>query len=480
MPVELIEEENNPTRVIVMGVGGGGCNAINRMVETSMPSLEFIAVNTDRQALQGSAASIKIQIGIEKTRGLGAGADPKVGSAAAEEQQKQIGKLLEKCDILFLTAGMGGGTGTGAAPVIAAIAKKKGVLCVAVVTKPFHFEMLDRMQKAETGIEQLRKSADAIIVIPNENLLKLNSRNLSVNEAFAEADLVLSNGVKALSGLILNSGFVNVDFADVRTVMQGRGTAMMSVSQIKNDMQADEIAHLVTHNNLLEQSNIHGAKAVLLNIEYGDRTLLNDIDKIIKSVTAQVDSDALCIHGFTASSELNDQLKITLIATGFEFNQTNPDDDFLSLSEELQKQETLETKDAFSFYKKNKFSPHSPSQDTTDNSFTSLEQLLKTNSHANRQPSLGQDQTTDNSSLARKPREARVDTKIYTLSSQIGEDSQGYPYPLRNQTTKATSPDVLSETAHSETEEAMSLEEELEIPTFLRQRLGQKNNNFNS
>ncbi|BBM89716.1 cell division protein FtsZ [Spirochaetota bacterium] len=317
MSIEIIETEFNPTQIKVIGIGGGGCNAIDRMILAGMQHVTFIATNTDAQALRRSRAEKKIQLGVNLTRGLGAGANPHIGKEAAEEQLQELEKALKGTDVLFLTAGMGGGTGTGASTVIAQLARKLGCLTIAIVTKPFYFEMGARMQNALAGIKKLQPHVDTLITIPNQNLLNLRGRNLSISEAFKEADSVLMEGVKGISDLILKSGFVNVDFADIRTVMKDKGNAILSVLEVTNDMPAPEIAKNILNNPLLERTNIRDAKAILINISYGKNVLLSNIDKIIQAITEQIDSNATCIHGFIANPTYNDELKLTMIATGF-------------------------------------------------------------------------------------------------------------------------------------------------------------------
>ncbi len=314
--IQFADKAMNPTTIRVIGIGGGGCNAIDRMISSGMENVEFIAANTDLQALNRSQAQVKIQLGMQITRGLGAGANPAIGKQAAEEQRSELEQALAATDVLFITAGMGGGTGTGASPVIAKLARELGCLTIAVVTKPFHFEMAKRMQQALSGITELAQNVDTLITIPNQNLLKLRGKDLPVDEAFAEADAILSAGVRGISDLILKTGFVNVDFADIRTVMANRGNAILSVSETTHDIPAQEIAQTLLNNPLFEQNNIKAAQAILLNISYGPQVLLSSIDKLIQAVTQPLVQGVTCIHGFIAHPELGNQIKVTLIAAG--------------------------------------------------------------------------------------------------------------------------------------------------------------------
>lgn len=314
----LINDQVNPTMIKVVGVGGGGCNAINRMIENGMSGVEFIAVNSDLQALANSNAQIKIQIGVKTTRGLGAGANPEIGRVAAEEQESTILDVLKGAHMVFITAGMGGGTGTGAAPVVAKLAKSLDALTVAVVTKPFIFERSRRMNQALSGIENLKKQVDTIITIPNENILKLDEKNLSIEESFKLADSVLMDGVRGITDLIVNSGFINVDFADVRTVMLNKGNAVMSSKVFDSRLPAEEVVKEISKNPLIEDGDIKGATGLLVNLIHGKDTSLQDAVKIIDAISNLVSPDASCIHGFYCDPEMERDVKITVIATGFD------------------------------------------------------------------------------------------------------------------------------------------------------------------
>lgn len=303
----------------VVGVGGGGNNAINRMITAGLRGVEFIAINTDAQALATSQAPTKIQIGAELTRGLGAGANPEIGQKAAEESRDLIAESLKGADMVFVTAGMGGGTGTGASPVIADIAKQTGALTVGVVTKPFSFEGRRRMGQAEVGTKNLRAQVDTLITIPNDRLLQVVDKKTSIMEAFRIADDVLRQGVQGISDLIAVPGLINLDFADVRTIMLDTGTALMGIGVAKGDNRAQEAARAAISSPLLETS-IEGAQGVLLNIT-GDPDLgLFEVNEAAEIVAQAADPDANFIFGAVIDETLEDELRVTVIATGFSEN----------------------------------------------------------------------------------------------------------------------------------------------------------------
>ena len=304
-------------QIKVVGVGGGGNNAINRMVESGLKGVEFISVNTDRQALFLSKANMKIQIGDKLTRGLGAGADPDIGLKAAEENRDEIAQALKGADMVFVTAGMGGGTGTGAAPVVAAIAKEMGILTVGVVTKPFAFEGRQRMVKAEKGIQALKESVDTLVTIPNDRLLQVIQKNTSMIEAFKMADDVLRQGVQGISDLIAVPGLVNLDFADVKTVMLNTGIAHMGTGRASGENRAEEAAKQAIHSPLLETS-IEGARGVLLNITGGANLGLLEVNVAAEVVQKSADPEANIIFGAVIDESLQEEIQITVIATGFE------------------------------------------------------------------------------------------------------------------------------------------------------------------
>ncbi|MFC4023236.1 cell division protein FtsZ [Oceanobacillus longus] len=301
----------------VIGVGGGGNNAVNRMIEHGVEGVDFIAVNTDAQALNLSKADSKIQIGGKLTRGLGAGANPEVGKKAAEESKEQLEEVLQGADMVFVTAGMGGGTGTGAAPVIAQVAKDLGALTVGVVTRPFSFEGKRRSTQAITGIDTLKGSVDTLIVIPNDRLLEIVDKNTPMLEAFREADNVLRQGVQGISDLIAKPGLINVDFADVKTIMFDKGSALMGIGIATGETRATEAAKKAISSPLLETS-IDGAHGILMNITGGTNLSLYEVQEAADLVTSAADKEVNVIFGSVINENLNDEIVVTVIATGFD------------------------------------------------------------------------------------------------------------------------------------------------------------------
>ncbi len=325
MQIEVIEDRINenvtdPTVIKVIGVGGGGSNAVNRMIENGLKKVDFIAVNTDVQALKLSKAPSKLPIGSKLTGGLGAGGVPEIGEKAAEENMADIENVLRGSDMVFITAGMGGGTGTGAAPIVARIARETGALTVAVVTKPFDFEGRRKMQLAEEGIKKLREAVDTLITIPNQYLLKIVEKRTPIKEAFLMADDVLRQGVQGISEVITVTGEINIDFADVRTIMKGRGDALMGIGIGAGENRAVDAATNAINNPLLEDARIEGAKGILINITGGEDLSLSEYDEVIKIVTANADEDALIIPGQTINPMMDDQVQVTVVATGFKNN----------------------------------------------------------------------------------------------------------------------------------------------------------------
>ncbi|MDH3402293.1 MAG: cell division protein FtsZ, partial [Acidobacteriota bacterium] len=310
-----------PARIKVIGVGGGGGNAINRMIDARMRGIEFIAANTDVQALRNCRAPHKIQLGASLTRGLGAGGDPEIGRKSALEDTERILEVLEGSDMVFLTAGLGGGTGTGALPIVASLAAEVGALTVAVVTKPFSFEGRRRGGLAENGVEELRGSVDTLITIPNERLLSFVDRGTPLGEAFRIADDVLQQAVQGISDLITVPGEVNVDFADVKAVMSGMGMALMGTGVAKGENRALEAARRAISSPLLEETSVQGAQGVLINISGGRGLTLHEVDEAARVIAEAVDPEANIITGMVIDLELEDEMKVTVIATGFEGSQ---------------------------------------------------------------------------------------------------------------------------------------------------------------
>ena len=301
----------------VVGIGGGGVNAVNRMIEVGLKGVEFIAINTDAQALLMSDADVKLDVGRDLTRGLGAGADPEVGRKAAEDHAEEIEEVLRGADMIFVTAGEGGGTGTGGAPVVARIARSLGALTVGVVTRPFTFEGRRRSVQAETGIESLRDEVDTLIVIPNDRLLSISDRSISVLDAFRTADQVLLSGVQGITDLITTPGLINLDFADVKAVMQGAGSALMGIGAARGEDRAVQAAELAISSPLLEAS-IDGAHGVLLSIQGGSDLGLAEINEAARLVQEAAHPEALIIFGANVDDSLGDEVRVTVIAAGFD------------------------------------------------------------------------------------------------------------------------------------------------------------------
>ena len=316
-PVFELEETRDNAKIKVIGLGGGGSNAINRMMEARFSGVEFIVANTDLQALRASPAPIKLQLGARLTQGLGAGSDPEVGKNAALEDREQIKKLLEGADMVFVTAGLGGGTGTGSAPIVAATAKELGILTVAVVTKPFAFEGRRRAQQAEAGMTELRGVVDTLITIPNQRLLAVVDRGTPLVEAFRIADTVLLQAVQGISDLILVPGLINLDFADVRTIMAGMGMALMGTGVGKGEHRAVEAAQKAVASPLLDETSIDGARGILMNFTGGPDLSLHEVEEAARIVQDAGDEEAHIIFGAVIDPSLQDEVRITVIATGF-------------------------------------------------------------------------------------------------------------------------------------------------------------------
>ncbi|MDD4772849.1 MAG: cell division protein FtsZ [Eubacteriales bacterium] len=317
MSFELEENFESGVNIKVIGVGGGGNNAVNRMIETNIKSVEFIAINTDKQALLQSTASHKIPIGEKITKGHGAGANPDIGERAAEESKEEISNSMKGADMVFITTGMGGGTGTGAAPVVAKLAKDLGVLTIGIVTKPFSFEGKRRMEAAERGISKLRDCVDSLVIIPNERLKQVSENRITLSNAFAEADDVLRRGVQSISELINVPGIVNLDFADVTAVMQNAGCAHMGEGKAEGKDKAEEAAKMAISSPLLETS-IKGAMGILVNITASPDIGLDEIELASSMITDEAHPDATVIWGATFDEQLDDTIKVTVIATGFD------------------------------------------------------------------------------------------------------------------------------------------------------------------
>ncbi len=318
MPFDLEIEPERMARIKVIGIGGGGSNAVNRMISSSMNGVEFIVINTDAQALKASPVPVKLQIGEKLTKGLGAGANPEVGRKAAIEDTDKILSLLEGADMVFITAGLGGGTGTGAAPIVASLARELGILTVGVVTKPFLFEGRVRAAQAERGLKELKETVDSLITIPNQRLLSVVDRNTPMVEAFKLADEVLRQAVQGISDLIVVPGLINLDFADVRTIMAERGIAMMGTGKASGENAAVEAAQGAINSPLLENVSIKGAKGVLINITGSPALSLYEVNEAASTICESAHSEANIIFGAVIDEKMQDEVRVTVIATGFE------------------------------------------------------------------------------------------------------------------------------------------------------------------
>ncbi|HIT86364.1 MAG TPA: cell division protein FtsZ [Candidatus Coprocola pullicola] len=315
-----IPRNSNMAQIKVIGVGGGGNNAVDRMIEDGLDGVEFISVNTDSQQLVDSKSPIKIQIGEKLTKGLGAGGNPDIGERSAEETQEEVAQALKGADMVFITAGMGGGTGTGAAPKIASISKEMGILTVGVVTKPFNFEGKKRMANAERGIMELKKNVDTLVIIPNQRLLSIIDKKTTLTEAFKKVDEVLRQGVQGIADLISKPGVINLDFADVRTIMADQGIAHMGIGQASGENKAEVAAKMAIQSPLLE-TTIEGARSVLINFS-GDNNLgLLETEEAAELIRESLDPEAEIIFGTTINEDLSDQVIVTVIATGLEDNE---------------------------------------------------------------------------------------------------------------------------------------------------------------
>ncbi|MBR5521352.1 MAG: cell division protein FtsZ [Oscillospiraceae bacterium] len=317
MSFYLDEEMRNITNIKVIGVGGGGCNAVNRMIVSGLKGVEFIAMNTDAQALLASKATHKVQLGAKLTKGRGAGADPDIGQRAAEESRDEIAAALKGCQMVFITAGMGGGTGTGAAPIVAEVAKEQGILTVGIVTKPFTFEGKRKMTTALNGISNLLRNVDSLIVVPNERLKYVTEEKITMINAFEIADSVLKQGVESVSELINDHAFMNLDFADIRTVMKDAGYAHMGVGQATGENKASEAAQRAIESPLLETS-IDQARGVILSFISSPDIALDEVDEAASMVTSSADPDANVIWGISFDTNMVDTMKVTVVATGFD------------------------------------------------------------------------------------------------------------------------------------------------------------------
>jgi cell division protein FtsZ len=315
--IEFDENKNLAAKVKIIGIGGGGNNALNTMISYSLSGVDFIAANTDAQALAANMAPIKLQLGASLTKGLGAGANPEIGRKAALEDVEKIREVLKGADMAFITAGLGGGTGTGGAPVIAEVAREMGILTVAIVTKPFHFEGKKRMKQAEEGLANLRMTADALITIPNQRLLSISGKSMTLLEAFKKADEILYHAAKGISDIIVGQGIINLDFADVRTVMSETGMALMGTGIASGENRSVEAAQKAISSPLLEDITIEGARGLLINITGGQNMTLNEINEATTLIQKEAHEEANIIWGMVIDEAMKEELRVTVIATGF-------------------------------------------------------------------------------------------------------------------------------------------------------------------
>jgi cell division protein FtsZ len=315
--IEFDENRNMAAKVKIIGIGGGGNNALNTMISSHLTGVEFVAANTDAQALAANLAPMKVQLGASLTKGLGAGANPEVGRKAALEDVEMIREILKGADMVFITAGLGGGTGTGGAPVIAEVAREMGALTVAIVTKPFHFEGKKRMQQAEEGLANLKMTADALITIPNQRLLSVSGKNMTLIETFKKADEILFHAAKGISDIIVGHGIINLDFADVRAVMSETGMAMMGTGIASGENRSMEAAQKAISSPLLEDISIEGARGLLINITGGENMTLSEINEATSLIQKEAHEDANVIWGMVIDPSMREDIRITVIATGF-------------------------------------------------------------------------------------------------------------------------------------------------------------------
>ena len=326
MDFEVVDETVLANKIKVIGVGGAGCNAVNRMIDVNLRNIELIAANTDLQSLNVNKSPYKLQLGAQLTKGLGAGADPEIGEKSALEDRDRIMESLSGAEMVFITAGMGGGTGTGAASVVGGIAKEIGALTVGIVTKPFHFELERKMEIAEEGIAKLVDVVDTLIILPNQQLLEIIDKKTPMMEAFRIADDVLRQGVQGISDLITIPGEINIDFADVKTVMNMSGGALMGTGVGKGDNKALEAAQLAVNNPLLEDATIDGAKGILVNVTGGPDLSLFEYDEIVKLITSSAYNEAMIIAGMVIDNSMSNEVRVTVIATGFSKTQCIEDE----------------------------------------------------------------------------------------------------------------------------------------------------------
>jgi cell division protein FtsZ len=405
--------QDRSAKIKVIGVGGGGGNAINNMIEKGLGGVEFIVANTDNQALEYNRADIKLQLGKQKTKGLGAGADPNIGKTSVEESIEDIKKMLEGTDMVFITAGMGGGTGTGGAPEIAKLAKSMDTLTVSIVTTPFAWEGKRRMEVANKWIEELRQNVDALIVIPNQKLLEIIDKNTSLKDAFLKVDEVLYNATRGISDIISQHGVVNVDFADVRTIMKDKGDALMGIGIATGDNRAIEATEKAINSPLLDGISIEGSKGVLVNISGGSDMTMFEVSEAVSVVESAAGGNANIIHGVVYNDDMEDGIMVTVVATGFNSEVQNQEDN--EVNKRLEKKENNDL-NAFGA----RFKDSSP-KGLTDLKKYSIPAVHRTNRISSSSENVNEVSTKMNSTIETKKNEATSDNSNKRIDEKVAD-----------------------------------------------------------
>ena len=497
----VLDQKNLKPSLTVMGVGGAGSNAVNNMIQSNLNNVEFIVANTDAQALENSLCYNRIQLGLEKTKGLGAGADPNIGKEAAEESIDVISEELRHTNMLFITAGLGGGTGTGALPVIASIAKKLGIVTVAIVSTPFNFEGTKRMNLALDGLEEVKNNVDTLLIIPNQNLFKVSNEQTSFAEAFKKADNVLFDGVKGLTDLITQPGLINLDFADVRTVIKEMGFAMMGTAIAEGDNKAVEASNLALTNPLIENIDMNTAKGVIVNISGGSDMTLLEVDHAANIIRQSVNPDANIIFGSLIDETLQGKLKISIFATGIEatgkkilyYPESENNSGFNSLQNKVDSEINKDDEPA-----NETFSSNEPAQEKS-NYDRGLNMSIEDNIHENKFESSNSPENTVETSVNFTNLEEKKKTGFFSMlsnlmSSNSKKPEEGLNKPEKKQKTKKqkTDPnlflfsDVVEESDNSNNDEKSleiseiseisqegELGDDIDTPSYLRKGSGQ-------
>lgn len=474
---DALTPENLTPKITVVGAGGAGGNAVNNMINSNLEGVNFVVANTDAQALKNSSAPTKIQLGLEITQGLGAGSKPQVGQAAAEETLAEIERIIGGSHMVFITAGMGGGTGTGAAPVIARAAREMGVLTVGVVTKPFQFEGIQRMRIAEQGIQELQHHVDTLIIIPNQNLFRLANEQTTFADAFNMADGVLYSGVRGITDLMIMPGLINLDFADVKTVMSEMGKAMMGTGEADGENRAIAAAEAAISNPLLDEVSMRGARGVLINITGGLDMTLYEVDEAANRVREEVDADANIIFGSTFDEKMSGTMRVSVVATGIEAGavaeqraqslsqkKLTPEPELaLGLTPEETTEDSAQPMDAAetSLEEPAASAPSIPAEDGDASQQEQLEQLILSTKDSDRE-SLTKDTRLREHTLQEQPKEKpSLWQRLRFGAAKHEQNTPKHPTPQRDETDQASvrqdSPASLSE-------------EDLDIPAFLRRK----------